>query len=117
MVQVNDVVGAWCAARTTAACMEVFAECDLPAGPVEAPAVGRSDPHVAALHSLELLRHGSTGAPTQFLGARLPFRIDDVDLGASPTEPLGTSTDAVLRARCALDDEALAGLRADGVIG
>ena len=113
---VNDVVGGWCRARTTAECLAVFAECDLPAGAVEAPSVGRSDPHVAALGTLERLRHGGRGAPTPFLGARLPFRIGDVDLGASPAEPLGRSTDAVLRARCALDDATLLQLRADGVI-
>jgi crotonobetainyl-CoA:carnitine CoA-transferase CaiB-like acyl-CoA transferase len=117
MAKVNEAVGAWCAARTTAECMAVFADCDLPAGPVELPAVGRTDPHVVALGLLEQLRHGSLKDPSPFLGARLPFRIDDVDLGASPTEPLGASTAAVLRARCALDDAILTQLRAEGVIG
>jgi crotonobetainyl-CoA:carnitine CoA-transferase CaiB-like acyl-CoA transferase len=116
MTQVNEIVGSWCSVRTTDQCMAVFGECDLPAGPIEAPSVARHDPHVAALGSLELLRHGSHGESTPFLGARLPFRIDDVNLEASPAEPLGASTDAVLRARCALDDAALARLRADGVI-
>jgi crotonobetainyl-CoA:carnitine CoA-transferase CaiB-like acyl-CoA transferase len=117
MTQVNEVVGAWCAGRNTAECMAVFAGCDVPAGPVELPAAARTDAHVAALGLLERLRHGSRGDPTPFLGARLPFRIDDVDLGATPAEPLGTSTDAVLRERCELDDVDLAQLRSDGVIG
>jgi crotonobetainyl-CoA:carnitine CoA-transferase CaiB-like acyl-CoA transferase len=113
----NEVVAAWCLANTTAECMAVFTECDVPAGPVEAPDIGRTDAHVAALGSLEELRHASQDEPTPFLGARLPFRIGDVDLGASPAEPLGSSTDAVLRERCALDNETLADLRAAGVIG
>ena len=117
MIEVNDVVGRWCRARTTVECMAAFADCDLPAGAVEPPSVGRTDPHVAALGSLEQLEAGRDGAPTPFLGARVPFRIGDVDLGASPAEPLGSSTDAVLRERCALDRAALAELRADGVIG
>jgi crotonobetainyl-CoA:carnitine CoA-transferase CaiB-like acyl-CoA transferase len=117
MNEVNDAVASWCASRSTVECMTVFADCDLPAGAVEPPSIGRSDEHVAALGSLEQLRHGLHGDPTPFLGARLPFRIDDVDLGASPTEPLGTSTDEVLRARCALDETTLTRLRADGVIG
>ena len=117
MVEVNDVVGEWCRIHTTAECMAAFADCDLPAGAVEPPSVGRTDPHVAALGSLERLGGGLGGEPTTFLGARLPFRIGDVDLGASPAEPLGSSTDAVLRERCGLDDATLADLRASGAIG
>jgi crotonobetainyl-CoA:carnitine CoA-transferase CaiB-like acyl-CoA transferase len=117
MIEVNDVVGRWCRAHTTVECMAAFDDCDLPAGAVEPPSVGRTDPHVAALGSLEQLEGGPDGAPTPFLGARVPFRIGDVDLRASPAEPLGSSTDAVLRERCGLDDETLAELRAEGVIG
>jgi CoA:oxalate CoA-transferase len=115
--EVHEIVAQWCASHSTAECMAVFAACDLPAGPVEPPSVGRGDPQVGALGSLEQLRCGGREDPTPFLGALLPFRIGDVDLGATPAEPLGTSTEEVLRARCSIDDAVLAELRADGVIG
>jgi crotonobetainyl-CoA:carnitine CoA-transferase CaiB-like acyl-CoA transferase len=114
---IHAVVAAWCAASSTAECMAVLEACDVPAGPVEPPSVGRDDPHVAARGALESLRCGSVDTPTPFRAARLPFRIDDVDLDAHPAEPLGASTDAVLRGRCGLDDTTLHALRADGVIG
>jgi crotonobetainyl-CoA:carnitine CoA-transferase CaiB-like acyl-CoA transferase len=120
LVELVAVVSEWCAARTTAECLAALADCDLPAGAVEPPWVGRDDPHVAALGSLEPLRHGASGEATGFLGPRLPFRIDgddDVDLGTDPAEPLGTSTDAVLRDLCGCDDDELTRLRRDGVIG
>jgi CoA:oxalate CoA-transferase len=117
LVAIHATVAEWCATRSTAECVAVLRDCDLPAGPVEPPWVGRHDPHVAALGSLERLGHGALDEPTHFLGPRLPFRIDDIDLGTTAAETLGASTDAVLRERCGIDDDALAQLRADGVIG
>ena len=117
LAAIHATVADWCAARTTAECVTALRDCDLPAGPVEPPWVGRHDPHVAALGSLERLGHGALDGPTDFLGPRLPFRIDDLDLGTTAAETLGASTDAVLRARCGLDDDALRRLRSDGVIG
>jgi crotonobetainyl-CoA:carnitine CoA-transferase CaiB-like acyl-CoA transferase len=113
----NAAVATWCATRTTAECVAGFDACDLPAGPVLPPWAARHDPHAAATGVLEPLRHGATGAPTGHLGPRLPFRIDDVDLTTTPAEPLGASTDAVLRERGGCDDAELAALRAAGVIG
>jgi len=116
LARANDALAAWCATRTTADCSAVFAACDLPAGPVLPPWAARHDPHAVATGALEPLVHGATGAPTGYLGPRLPFRIDDVDLSTAPAEPLGASTDAVLRARGGCDDAELAALRAAGVI-
>jgi crotonobetainyl-CoA:carnitine CoA-transferase CaiB-like acyl-CoA transferase len=117
LTAVNAAVAQWCASRTTAECIAALDDCDLPAGPVEPPWVGRHDPQVGALGSLEPLGHGALDAPTGFLGPRLPFRIDEVDLRTTPAETLGASTDEVLRERCGCDDAELRALRADGVIG
>lgn len=117
LASVHATVAEWCASRSTAECVAALGDCDLPAGPVEPPWVGRHDPHVAALGSLEPLSHGALAGPTGFLGPRLPFRIDDVELGTTAAETLGASTDAVLRERCGCDDAELQRLRADGVIG
>ena len=117
LAAINGIVTEWCAAHSTAECVAALADCDLPAGPVEPPWVGRRDPHVAALGSLEPLGHGALDEPTDYLGPRLPFRIDDVDLGTTAAEILGASTDAVLRDLCGCDDAELDRLRSEGVIG
>jgi len=65
----------------------VISGCGIPCGPVQPPWVGRRDPHVAARRSLERLGHALLDEPTQYLGARLPFLIDDVDLSSTPAEP------------------------------
>lgn len=117
LVQLYGVVAQWCADHSTAECLAALDACDLPAGPVEPPWIARRDAHVAARGSLEALRFGTPAVPTGFLGPRPPFRIDDVDLTTTPAEPLGASTDAILRARAGCDEAELARLRADGVIG
>jgi crotonobetainyl-CoA:carnitine CoA-transferase CaiB-like acyl-CoA transferase len=113
---INSAITEWCATRTTSDTVVALDACGIPCGPVQPPWVGRRDPHVAARGSLEPLRHATLDEPTPYLGARLPFRIDDVDLSSTPAEPLGLSTDAVLREVCGLSDDELRALRADGVV-
>jgi crotonobetainyl-CoA:carnitine CoA-transferase CaiB-like acyl-CoA transferase len=72
---------------------------------------------VRARGLLEDLRHPDAPAdrPSGFLGARLPIQFDGrVDL--PPAEPLGASTDSVLRELAGCTDGDLARLRADDVI-
>jgi crotonobetainyl-CoA:carnitine CoA-transferase CaiB-like acyl-CoA transferase len=67
---------------------------------------------------LTQLRHPNAPVdqPSGFLGAQLPIAFDGrVEL--PPAELLGTSTDAVLRELARCDDDELARLRSDGVIG
>jgi crotonobetainyl-CoA:carnitine CoA-transferase CaiB-like acyl-CoA transferase len=113
---VNEAVAAWCVTRTTKESLADLDSCGVPCGRVEPPWVGRTDPHVAARGTLEQLGHGALAEPTSFLGPRLPFRIEDVDLTTAPAETLGASTDAVLRDICGVDDKELDALRAEGVI-
>ena len=113
---INTAIGEWCATLGTDEVVAVLDGCGIPAGPVQPPWVGRRDPHVAARRSLERLGHALLDEPTAYLGARLPFLIDDVDLSTSAAEPLGMSTDTVLRELCGVSDTDLATLRADGVI-
>jgi CoA:oxalate CoA-transferase len=115
--EINAAVGEWCAARSTADAVAALDACGMPAGPVQPPWVARTDPHAKARGTLEPLGHGALAEPTPYLGPRLPFLIDDVDLSTTPAETLGASTDAVLREVCGVSDEELAALRADGVIG
>jgi crotonobetainyl-CoA:carnitine CoA-transferase CaiB-like acyl-CoA transferase len=113
---INAAIGEWCATLTTDDVVSILDDCGIPVGPVQPPWVGRHDPHVAARGALERLGHALLDEPTAYLGARLPFLIDDVDLSTSAAEPLGLSTDAVLRDLCGVSEADLAALRADGVI-
>src|SRR4051812_7022629 len=113
---INAAIAEWCATLATDDVVATLDACGIPVGPVQPPWVGRRDPHVAARGSLHRLGHALLDEPTPYLGARLPFLIDDVDLSSTPAEPLGLSTDAVLREICGVSDADLAALRADGVI-
>ncbi len=110
-------VSAWCRPRSTAEVLAAFRRAGAPSGPVERPAVGATDPHVAARGALEELGYGPAGGPTGFLGPTVPYRIGDDELTTSPAERLGASTDAVLADLCDLSPADLATLRANGVIG
>jgi len=109
-------VAAWCRERSTAEVLAAFRRTGAPSGTVEAPAVGRTDPHVAERGSLEELAYAPAGGPTGFLGPTVPFHISDAEIGAAPAERLGASTDAVLAELCGCSPQELAALRADGVI-
>ena len=89
-----------------------------PAGRVRDPIEAARDPAVRGRAGCSSeLRHPDAPAdrPSGFLGARLPIAFAGrVDL--PPAEPLGASTDAVLRELAGCDDDELARLRADGVI-
>ena len=54
---------------------------------------------------------------TERLGSRFPVRFSAADVGTGPAEPLGASTDAVLREVLGIDDVVLADLRARGIVG
>src|SRR5262249_24909812 len=117
LATINAAIAEWCATITTVDAVAALDDCGIPCGRVQPPWIGRRDPHVAARGSLEPLRHAALDEPTPYLGARLPFLIDDVDLTSSAAEPLGASTDAVLRELCGISDDELRALRADGVTG
>jgi CoA:oxalate CoA-transferase len=115
--EINGGVGAWAATRTAAEALAALDAIAVPAGIVQPPWAGRTDPHVAHRGSLEALRHPDLAEPTPFLGARLPIRFSRADTSTTPAEPLGASTEAVLREVAGLDDSAIAALRQAGVLG
>jgi formyl-CoA transferase len=115
--EVNDVVSAWCRTQQTDVAVEKLLALGIAAGPVRSPYAARRDPHVAHRGALVPLRHPDLAEPTSFLGPALPIRLSRGDTTTAPAEPLGASTDAVLRELLGLDDAELARLRADGVFG
>jgi crotonobetainyl-CoA:carnitine CoA-transferase CaiB-like acyl-CoA transferase len=114
---VESIVASWCAARSTGEVVDALEARGVPVGPVNPPWWARHDPHVAHRGVLERLRHPDRDEPTQWLGPRLPVHFSRAETSTSPAEPLGESTDAVLRTVAGLDDDEIAALRASGAMG
>jgi crotonobetainyl-CoA:carnitine CoA-transferase CaiB-like acyl-CoA transferase len=93
---VDAEIAVWTLPRKAADVERDFIAIGLPAGRVREPLDAADDPALATRELFEPLRHASADAPSGFRGARLPIVFDGrVDL--APAEPLGASTDAVLR--------------------
>ena len=89
----------------------------LPVSAVNPPWWGRRDPHVAYRGSLERLRHPDLEEPTGYLGTMLPIRFSRADISTTPAEPLGASTEAVLRDLLGYEATEIDALRAAGAFG
>jgi formyl-CoA transferase len=115
--EIDAAIEAWTTTRAARDVEAAFVRIGFPAGRVRDPVEAADDPAVRERSLLEPLRHPDAPAaePSGFLGARLPI-VFDGRLDLPPAEPLGTSTDAVLRDVAQCDDDELARLRAAGVI-
>jgi formyl-CoA transferase len=114
---VNEAVAAWCLTLGSDDAVARLLALGIPAGPVRSPYAAPRDPHVAHRGALVRLRHPGRGEPTPFLGPALPIRFSRAGADATPAEPLGASTDAVLRELLGLDAGEIARLRAAGALG
>jgi crotonobetainyl-CoA:carnitine CoA-transferase CaiB-like acyl-CoA transferase len=115
--EIDAAMEAWTSVRPVAEVEAAFLEVGLPAGRVRNPIDLAGDENLRTRGVLTELRHPSAppDRPSGYLGASLPISFAGrVDL--PPAEVLGTSTDAVLRELAGCDDDALARLRASGVI-
>jgi formyl-CoA transferase len=116
--EIDAAMEAWTSTRPVREVEAAMLAIGFPAGRVREPVDAATDADLGRRGVLTELRHPSAPAdrPSGFLGAQLPIAFEGrVDL--APAERLGTSTDAVLRALAGCDDEELARLRADGIIG
>jgi crotonobetainyl-CoA:carnitine CoA-transferase CaiB-like acyl-CoA transferase len=113
--QVNDEVEKWTRGQRIAQIMDLLLPLGTPCGPVQDAWAARRDPQVAHRGMLERLVHPDLREPSPYLGPRLPVNLSRAERESSPAEPLGASTDSVLREVLALDDAELARLRASGV--
>jgi crotonobetainyl-CoA:carnitine CoA-transferase CaiB-like acyl-CoA transferase len=111
------LVDAWCGARTVAGIVDELEAHGIPVGAVNPPWWARRDPHIAHRGTLERLRHPDRDEPTEWLGPVLPIRFSHADISTTPAEPLGASTEPVLRDLLGLDDAAIAACRARGAFG
>ncbi|GIU90766.1 MAG: CoA transferase [Acidimicrobiia bacterium] len=116
--EIDRELEVWSAALPVDEVEAVFLASGMPAGRVRDPVEAVGDPAVVARGLMEELRHpdAPAGRPSGYLGARLPIVFDGrVEL--APAEPLGASTEAVLRELGGCDAATITRLRAAGVIG
>ena len=84
------------------------------------PWQSRTDPHARARGILETLRYrngAGESVKTDRLGSRFPVRFSNTEVRTGPAEPVGASTDAVLREVLGVDDATLLDLRSRGILG
>ena len=114
---VNESVAEWCRTLASDDAVSRLLAMGIPAGPVRSPYAARRDPHVAHRGALLPLRHPDLAEPTPYLGPALPIRLSRADATEAPAEPLGASTESVLRTLLGLGDAEIARLRAEGALG
>ncbi len=101
--------------RTSAEWVRVLGEAQVPCGPINDIAQAFAEPQVQHRQMRLDLPHPLAGTAP---GVKNPARFSRSDLEYRRGPPLlGEHTDEVLKERLALDDEALARLRAAGVLG
>ncbi len=115
--RVNGIVGEWIGKRSTQAAMEALVAISVPAGPVQSAWSARYDPQIAHRGALERLRHPDLEEPSDLLGPVLPIRLSRAELSQTPTEPLGSSSESVLREVLGADDAEIERLRSAGALG
>lgn len=106
----------WCAARDRDALVEALLACGIPAAPVLPARDAAANPQLRARGFFEAVTHPVTGT---YELPGLPMRFSRLERRwyRSPAPTLGQHNDAVLRDLLGLGDEAVAALRAAGVIG
>jgi crotonobetainyl-CoA:carnitine CoA-transferase CaiB-like acyl-CoA transferase len=114
---VNDAVAQWCARRSTDEVVTRFLAIEVPVGPVRGAFDAPSDPQVRHRHALVPLRHPDRNEPTGYVGPAFPVRLSRADTHTAPAEPLGASSESVLRDLLGIGDAELAALRSQGVLG
>jgi len=117
IAEVRRAIEAWAASRTKHEAASALSAAGLAAGPCLTPPEVIADEHVAARHMLvEVPRSDDGGEPILVPGN--PVKMSKVAEGPETRVPwLGEHTDDVLAAELGLGDDALAELRAEGVIG
>jgi crotonobetainyl-CoA:carnitine CoA-transferase CaiB-like acyl-CoA transferase len=112
--EIDAALAAWCAANPAARIIEVLEEARVPVGPIYSVADMMADPHYRARGMFE--RVEIDGEPLSIPAIlpkleRTPGRTD------WPGTAAGSHNDEVLCGMLGLDEAAIAGLRAEGVIG
>jgi crotonobetainyl-CoA:carnitine CoA-transferase CaiB-like acyl-CoA transferase len=114
--RIDAAIGTWCAQRDAEALAEALVARGVPAAPVLPPARLDRNPHLRARGFFETVDHPVVGTHAH---PALPLRLAS---GCSrwytrPAPTLGEHTEEVLRTLLGLNDEEIARLRVDGIIG
>lgn len=111
---IDDAIGAWTADRSTDDVLAALQTVGIPAASARDPRRVVDHPQFAARGYHEVVAHpvcGPVPIPT------LPLRIEGIERWTrSPAPTFGANTDEVLQSELGLDDDALAALRAVGVV-
>lgn len=114
MDELDEIVGAWCATRTTGQLMKILGDADIPMAPIIAVRELVDDPHVRARGMLRSVEQPGRG-PMITLGA--PIRLaDSTSQEPSHAPMLGEHTREVLSERIGLTSEQIDELYEQGVI-
>lgn len=113
----SALVTAWTMQFTAAEVTERLDAISIPAGAVNPPWWGRTDPHLAHRGTLVPLRHPDLVEPTRWLAPVLPVRFSRASIDTTPAEPIGESTDWALHDVLGLDETTIASWRAAGAFG
>jgi crotonobetainyl-CoA:carnitine CoA-transferase CaiB-like acyl-CoA transferase len=113
---IRPAVEAWAGERKKLDVCAALAEGGIPAGPCNSAPDVLADPHVARREMLTWLERPDGGEPYVVPGN--PIKLSGVTAPPDRRGPwLGEHTDDILRTMVGLDDDRIAQLRADGIVG
>jgi len=113
-VVISERMSRWCAERTSEEALEILGKAMIPAGPVLKPQQVLDDPHVRAMQFFQEVDYPGLPKPAPL--ARAPVGLSDTPGQIARRAPtLGEHTDAIL-AEIGYDADAIAGLRAQGIV-
>jgi crotonobetainyl-CoA:carnitine CoA-transferase CaiB-like acyl-CoA transferase len=113
---IDSALAAWCAEQDTDAAADALIRRGIPAAPVVAAARLADNPQLQARGFFQAVTHSLLGVHEH---PGLPVRLANAEPPsfARPAPTLGEHTEEILRELLGLEDDALAQLRADGIIG
>jgi formyl-CoA transferase len=114
---VNGVVAEWCAARTADDVVARFRAIGVPVGPVQGAFSAADDPQVRHRGALAPLHHPDRDEPSGYVGPAFPVPLSRADTSTTAADPLGASTEAVLRDVLGCSGDEVAALREAGALG
>lgn len=112
--EVDELVTAWTSTLTKGEIVDALNEAGVPSAPVRELSEVVNDPHLHQRGMLRKLDHPDLGS---LIVPHSPIRVGDGSLDLIPSPGLGQHNDEVLGGWLGLDDETLARLREQGVIG
>ncbi len=111
--EIDAALAAWCAVQPAAEVLELLQQRRVPAGPIYDVADLSADPHFRARGLFERVE---VDGKTLEIPALMPRLLDTPGSTEWPGPAVGSHTDEVLREVLGLDEEAIAALRAEGII-